>query len=216
MYLYGGGWNEADDGAGEEAVTIGVSSRWQEFFQQQNENYYYHQHFCRSDGLDCSGYVGWVLYNVMQKENGKAGYVLPARRMAQTFAANHWGTYRAAADVTDYKAGDIMSSDAGHVYIVIGECADGSVVLLHSSPPGVMLSGTYTKDGKSDSAALSLAKYYLKTYYPAWYEKFPLCARDTSYLTEYNQMRWDLNGILRDPDGYRALPPPLILANIIK
>ena len=31
MYVYGGGWNEADTGAGIEAVTLGVSAEWAEF-----------------------------------------------------------------------------------------------------------------------------------------------------------------------------------------
>lgn len=28
MYIYGGGWNEEDTGAGIEAMTIGVSHKW--------------------------------------------------------------------------------------------------------------------------------------------------------------------------------------------
>ena len=41
MYIWGGGWNEEDTGAGVEAVTLGVSSRWAEFAAGQEE---------RSDG----------------------------------------------------------------------------------------------------------------------------------------------------------------------
>ena len=37
LYVWGGGWNEADTGAGEEAVTIGVSPRWKSFFEKQNK-----------------------------------------------------------------------------------------------------------------------------------------------------------------------------------
>ena len=33
MYIWGGGWNAADNGPGIEAVNIGVSKRWKEFFQ---------------------------------------------------------------------------------------------------------------------------------------------------------------------------------------
>lgn len=216
MYIYGGGWNEADDGAGEEAMAIGLSPRWQQFFEEQGEDYDFRRFTCRHDGLDCSGYVGWVLYNTVWREGGHEGYVLPSRQMAGTFAARGWGSYRPAGEVRDYRPGDIMSSAKGHVYIVVGQCADGSLVLLHSSPPGVMLTGTATITGNMDSAAVSLAKYYLKAHYPDWYRKYPDCGRDASYLTDYDQMRWDLSALLRDPDGFAALSPPLLLANIFK
>ncbi|HMM06940.1 MAG TPA: hypothetical protein PKD52_09770 [Clostridiales bacterium] len=216
MYIYGGGWNEADDGAGEDAVSIGVAPQWRDFFSLQKANYDFHHHHDRRDGLDCSGYVGWVLYNVFRKESGGEGYVLPSAEMAKTFAAYGWGTYLPAKEVGDYCPGDLMSSKERHVYIVLGACADGSVLLLHASPPGVMLSGTVTPAGETESNAVSLAEYYLKTYYPAWYEKFPACGRGLSYLTEYDQLRWDLGGVLKDPEGYRFLPPPLLLADLFK
>ena len=31
MYIWGGGWNQDDAGAGIEAVTLGVSKRWAEY-----------------------------------------------------------------------------------------------------------------------------------------------------------------------------------------
>lgn len=216
MYIYGGGWNEADDGPGQDAVTIGVSPRWHDYFLVQGADYDFHDHHDRRDGLDCSGYVGWVLYNVFRENSGGDGYVLPSAEMAKDFAAYGWGTYRPAGEITDYRTGDIMSSPLGHVYIVVGACADGSVLLLHASPPGVMLSGTVTPMGEKRSNAVSLAEYYMKTYYPHWYEKFPDGSRGRSYLTDYEQMRWDLDGILKDPEGYRFLPPPLLLADLFR
>ncbi len=216
MYIYGGGWNDADDGAGKDAVTIGVPLQWRDFFLTQGPDYDFHHHHDRRDGLDCSGYVGWVLYNVFRRESGGEGYVLPSAEMAKTFAAYGWGTYLPAKEVQDYRPGDLMSSKQRHVYIVLGACADGSILLLHASPPGVMLSGTVTPSGEPQSNAVSLAEYYLKTYYPAWYEKFPACGRDLSYLNEYDQLRWDLGGVLKDPEGYRLLPPPLLLADLFK
>ena len=41
MYVWGGGWNEADTGAGAEAVTLGVSPRWAEFAAKQDSSYSY-------------------------------------------------------------------------------------------------------------------------------------------------------------------------------
>lgn len=216
MYIYGGGWDEGDNGAGEDAVGIGVAPRWRDFFLGQEADYDFQRHRHRRDGLDCSGYVGWALYNMLRRESGGSGYVLPAAEMAATFAAYGWGTYRPAGEVADYRPGDIMSSKEGHVYIALGACADGSVLLLHASPPGVMLSGTVTPTGAVGSNAVSLAEYYLKTYYPGWYEKFPVCVRGLSYLTGYSQFRWDLDGVLKDPEGYRFLPPPLLLADLFK
>ena len=35
MYVWGGGWNEEDTGAGVEAVTIGVSDHWASFFEDR-------------------------------------------------------------------------------------------------------------------------------------------------------------------------------------
>lgn len=38
-------------------------------------------------GLDCSGYVGWSIYNILEtKSNHGNGYVLKAEEMTKTFA----------------------------------------------------------------------------------------------------------------------------------
>ena len=52
-----------------------------------------------------------------------------------------------------------MSSPT-HIYIVVGSCADGSVVLVHSSPAGVRLTGTPDKKGRTNSEAVKLATTY--------------------------------------------------------
>ena len=189
MYVWGGGWNEADDAAGEEARSIGVSSRWAEFAEQQDKDYDYEKtRYQIHDGLDCSGYVGWVIYNVFEQTNGKTGYVMSAEKMAYEYAQKGWGEYISAEEVKDWKSGDIMSMK-GHVWIVVGMCPDGSVVLLHSSPPGVILCGT-AEPGKISQAKL-LAEKYMKDYFPQWYEKYPTYERSSSYLKESAQMRWN-------------------------
>lgn len=194
MYVWGGGWNKADTGAGKEARTIGVSARWKQFFLQQTSSYDYRTtRYQISDGLDCSGYVGWCIYNILNTKSGNTGYVMLAQKMASNFASRGWGTYKESWQVSDYKAGDIMSS-SGHVWIVVGQCKDGSVVIVHSSPPGVQLAGTPDKKGNTNSQAVRLATYYMKNYYPEWYQKYPNCLKDGSYLTQYAQMRWDVSG----------------------
>lgn len=190
MYVWGGGWNEEDTGAGIEATTLGLSSQWKIFFEQQSSNYDYQTTLYQiHDGLDCSGYVGWVIYNVMESESGQSGYVMKSQEMASTYASYGWGTFTPYSEVTDHKPGDIFSNE-GHVYISLGTCDDGSVLLVHSSPPGVRLCGTLLASGES-SKAVELASSIMSTHYPEWFEKYPSCEVDLSYLTNYDQFRWN-------------------------
>lgn len=203
MYIWGGGWNEEDTGAGIEAVTLGVSPRWEEFAALQGSGYdmddtRYQIH----DGLDCSGYVGWAVYNALETENGRPGYVMSSTKMAQTYADMGLGTYIPASEMRTWQAGDIMSMK-GHVWIAVGQCADGSVLLLHASPPGVMFSGTKMPDG-SESQATGLAERIMRDYYPNWYARFPESARPHSYLTESSAMRWSAD-VLPDDEGLRNM-----------
>ena len=216
LYVWGGGWNESDTGAGPEAVTIGVPSSWKRFFAQNGSGYdYRNTRYQIHNGLDCSGYVGWAVYNAFNTKSGNAGYVCLAQDMARTFAQKGWGTYRSSGQVRSYRAGDIMSS-SGHVYIVVGSCADGSIVLLHSSPQGVMLSGTATRSGSYASEAIGLANRYMRKYYPAWTARYPDSSRGPGYLRGYSQMRWNLSGnhMMTDPDGYRSKSAAAILADL--
>ncbi|EET62769.1 hypothetical protein BRYFOR_05120 [Marvinbryantia formatexigens DSM 14469] len=288
MYVWGGGWNESDTGAGREACTIGVSPRWKTFASQQTASYDYRTtRYQIHDGLDCSGYVGWCIYNLMHMplsnynqhfmlshpestdtaqrcihvQNTSTpsvrgatpyGYVMPAHHMAANFAARGWGTFIPRNQIVNYRAGDIMSSP-DHVWIAIGECSDGSVVLLHSSPPGVRLCGTprparvsaicstpgisyspvhsshtptaaSTRSGNCtssaapvDSQAVRLASHYMRTYYPDWYSRYPDCSCDSSYLCDYDQMRWDTSGkaALTDPDGFQKMSASAILKDLL-
>lgn len=218
MYVWGGGWNLSDSGGDITARTVGVSPRWRQYFRQQTSAYDYRRtRYQIKDGLDCSGYVGWVIYNVFNTTSGNSGYVMLAQKMASVFAGYGWGSYTPAAAVHDYRAGDIMSLASGHVYIVLGPCPDGSVVLLHSSPSGVMISGTATRSGDRQSQAVKLAETYMKRYYPGWYAKYPEVWRDASYLTRYSQMRWYLGAgksMLSDPDGYTAMSAKRILRDL--
>lgn len=111
-----------------------------------------------------------------------------------------------------------MSTPAGHVYMVVGSCKDGSMVFLHSSPPGVTLCGTTTPSGKTNSQAVKLARKYMKKYYPVWYKKFGDCSRGISYLTDYHQMRWDISGksVMTDPDHYRKKSAEQILKDLFR
>ena len=57
----------------------------------------------------------------------------------------------------------------------------------------------------------------MKKYFPAWYKKYPNCAKGSSYLSHYAQMRWDLTGkkVMSDPDGYRNKSAKAILKDLL-
>ncbi len=201
MYVWGGGWNEEDTGAGTEAVTLGLSPQWEAFAAAQDSSYdYTATRYQIHDGLDCSGYVGWAVYNTLETENGREGYVMSASKMAETYAQMGLGTYIPVSELTAWKPGDIMSM-SGHAWIVVGMCSDGSVLFLHASPPGVMFSGTLLPDG-GESEATRLAAAIMERQYPDWYRRFPESARSHSYLTASSAMRWS---VLSDPEGVGAL-----------
>lgn len=190
MYVWGGGWNEEDTGAGVEARTIGLSAQWAEFASQQDSAYDYNKtRYQIHDGLDCSGYIGWVIYNTLENENNRDGYVMASTKMAKAFADMGFGDYTPASEVKNWQAGDIMSMD-GHAWIVVGECDDKSVVLLHSSPPGVMLCGTKLADG-TRSQAIALAEKYMSEIYPEWYAKYPECSCEYFYITDSSKLHWN-------------------------
>ncbi len=212
MYVWGGGWNEEDTGAGTEAVTLGVSPRWAEFAAMQDASYDYNRtRYQIHDGLDCSGYIGWCVYNVMEQESGKTGYVGKAKDMALAFSKYGWGSFTEASEVKDWKAGDIMSMK-GHVFMVVGACSDGSVVFVHSSPPGVSMAGTLQKDS-SRSEAVELAEQYMSTYFPDWYAKYPNCEREYTYISTASAMRWNRE-TLADEEGLTELPAKEVLERI--
>ncbi len=214
MYVWGGGWNEADTGAGIEAVSIGESTRWRAFYEMKDSSYnYQNTRYQIHDGLDCSGYVGFVVYNVLESVSGNAGYVEKAGGMAESFSKKGFGSYTPFYSVTDWKPGDIMSMK-GHVWISLGMCGDGSVVLLHASPPGVLLCGTSLPDG-SRSQAVALAESYMDTYYPDWYRKFPDCTRGASYLASSSQMRWSPQ-MLSDEEGIRNMDAEEVLKRLFQ
>ena len=187
-YVWGGGWNEEDTGAGTEARTIGLSPRWKEFADSLSSDYNYKKtRYQIHDGLDCSGFVGWVVYNTLETENDREGYVYSSTDVAETLASLGLGDFTPAKSVADWKPGDVASMD-GHVWICLGTCEDGSVLLVHSSPPGVRLCGIAKSSKAKD--AVRLAENYMQTYYPDWHSRFPDCESPKSYLKKTSQFRW--------------------------
>lgn len=210
MYVYGGGWNEEDTGAGIEAVTLGVSPEWARFAARQDASYDHTKYrYQIHKGLDCSGYVGWVMYNTLETQSGCTGYVMPAARMAKAFAECGFGTYFSCGEVKIFKPGDIVSMK-DHVWIALGTCQDGSVLLVHASPPGVYLCGTCLPslhgEPEKKGQAVLLAEQFMKQKFPNWYERYPNCSRGSFYVTQSDVMRW--NGtVLSDLEGVQEMKP---------
>ncbi len=220
LYIYGGGWNETDSGAGEEARSIGISPFWQKFYAENAHRNYNHKDFdfkknprLVHNGLDCTGYMGWVLYNLFNTENGREGFVYKSTKTARILADMGLGSFKKASEITDYKAGDIMGGEtAEHIFICIGQYSDKSLLLLHSSPPAPMLSGTLTPEGEKGEAVVSAEKY-MKRAYPRHFEIFPKVSRPKTYLTDFCQFRF-YNTTVSDPEGYREKSPGEILEDL--
>ena len=209
MYIWGGGHQ------GPEQTMIGVSPQWEKFFKQQTSSYnYQNTRWQYRNGLDCSGYVGWVMYNTFHTKSGQGSCTMLAEHMTGTFANWGWGQYWSARKFRVHKAGDVMSLASGHVYIVIGRCSDGSVVLVHASPQGVMINGTVTKKGKKFSKAWKLARKYMRKYYPEWFAKYKDVRKSISYLKSYSKMAWTIGtgkSVMSDPDGLRNMNAEQVL-----
>ena len=215
MYVYGGGWDK-------DATRKGPSPQWKKFYEKQNSSYDYNTTRYQSEnGLDCSGFVGWSVYNALNKVSGKSSCTVTSTAMVSNYASRGWGSKIDRSKVKDYRAGDVMGSTCGchnHVYLVIGQCADGSVVFVHSSPKGVQINGTTTPSGSYSSKAISLANSYMKKYFPEWNKKFGNSSGPQYYLSHFSQMRWDISGnkVMRDPEGYTKKSAEQVLKDLFE
>jgi hypothetical protein len=206
MYVWSGGWNEADDGAGEAAVSLGLAPAWEAFAETADASYNYKLYDYRiHDGLDCTGFLGWAVYNTLETENGRPGYVILSTNMAASFAERGLGSL-----VTDgrFLPGDVVSMK-GHVWLSLGKCEDGSVLFVHSSPPGVRLCGTLLADG-TESQASAAAERLMREYCPEWTEKYPDSSKPIGYLDPVACFRFD-PAVLPDPEGLADMDPETLM-----
>lgn len=229
LYVWGGGWNEQDNGSGETAVNIGVYSKWKEFYDSHKNGHSMSTYKAQWDsgnresrfyGLDCSGYIGWAVYNTVETENNKAGYVTYAETITQTLAQKAgFGTVKSCDVNTKLYPGDIVSLNAyGHTWISLGQCSDGSALLLHSTAEGgVQLSGTASNNGEANSEAYKLAKSYMQKYYPDWWKYF---GDKKTFVTNTNRIgtvfSWNVkSGVVSDTENIRNMTPEQILKRFI-
>ena len=100
------------------------------------------------------------------------------------------------------------------------------MVFLHSSPTdsragepggGVQLS---VLGEDTNCQAYQLADHYMKTYYPAWYQRYPVALKDFAEYTAFagnsvlGRFTWDVSGhhLMTDPDGVRDMSAAQVLA----
>lgn len=217
MYVYGGGWNEEDTFASIQARTIGESTAWHKFFLTQSSNYNFKKFLhCSTLGLDCTGYIGWVIYNLLNTQDNLSGYVFKAKELGYRLEELGLGSVSEASPSLNHLCGDIFFSPKHcHAYISLGECDDKSVLLLHSSPPGVMLSGTPAPYSSARSQAQKCARRFLQINYPEWYAKFPQTDRGRDYLCDYHRFRF-YKVVVPDPDELSSCSATHILSIITK
>lgn len=84
--------------------TIGLSPTWAQFAAQQAPEYDYQAtRYQIHNGPDCSGYIGWLIYNTFHSNNGEPGYGCKAANMASTLSSYGWGSYVYAGDSLDFQ-----------------------------------------------------------------------------------------------------------------
>ena len=214
LYIYGGGWNEEDTGAGVEAMSYGVSPRWIEFFDEQDNTYKQEEHeYEIHNGLDCTGYLGYSVYQVFGDRYADDGYVFTSGTVGDNYLRLFGGKLVPKAMAPKHRAGDIMNR-RGHVWIALGECDDGSVLMLQASPPHVSFCGTPTSDGDKNSEAVMLAKKVMKTIVPEAFGRYSQsCSCGTTYLTDYHCYSFP-EEVLPDPDGLREMTAAEVVAEL--
>ena len=144
LYVFGGGWNWQDNGFDAAARRIGLSPEWRRFFLEQDASYTYKERDGAEEnrnpavsfypyggynayhyaGLDCSGFVGWTIFNTFGGEGLGEQPEGPSTLMAEKYALRGWGQLRKEGII---KPGDVVSI-RGHVWISLGTCPDGSLV----------------------------------------------------------------------------------------
>ena len=233
LYVYGGGWDWQDAGSSVQCKSIGVADSWKDFFFSNAGKYTYKPDYYPNGGwneyyyagLDCSGYIGWVIYNINNTADGEEGYVMGSTKMAGNFAERGWGNAVTSFKASDFKPGDIFSLK-GHVWMCIGTCPDGSIVIAHSTPSksrlgkeggGVQLSALGTS---KDCEAYKLADRYMSEFYPSWYSGYEAVLKNYADYTAVSggatgKFSWKLDGgLLTDPDGLAGMSAAEVLRTI--
>jgi hypothetical protein len=260
LYVFGGGWDFQDLGTSYEGRTIGISQNWVKFFDDQNTSYTYRDDAHPNNtyypfgefnqyyyaGLDCSGFVGWSIYNTIYNDSlAHPGFVTNAKKIANNLEKEKYGIWMHTVNGSTYsnpnytllanelKVGDILST-SGHVMIVLGKCNDGSFIILHSTPSnsksgspggGVQMSAVNTKEsGSTNCEAYKLCEEFMNKYFKKWSERYNVVVTATETVFNFKDevpttglFHWDLtNGIITDPDNYTLKNASEILKDLFE
>ena len=213
LYVWGGGWNDS--------TRKGLSQTMTDFYNNQTSDYNYKDYkdlstSTRAKGFDCSGFVGWSAYQVMQSKSGVgSGYTVVSGEIGSYYKSMGWGSIltqaNLASDDWTVYPGDV-GYDSGHTWIILGQCADKSAVIVHSTPnAGVQIAGTPTPSGGYSSQAIALAQKYMSRY--PGYTKYDYHTSSGNYIRRGNYLRWN-RSTLSDPDGYMNMTADQILADL--
>ena len=257
LYVFGGGWDFQDVGTSFEGRTIGISKNWVKFFDKQTSNYTYKDENKINEtyypfngfneyyyaGLDCSGFVGWSIYNTLNSESlSDEGFVMSASRIAKYMGDKNYGTWIHEVEGWSYenpdyklwaneiRVGDILST-SGHVMIVLSKCDDGSFIIIHSTPNysktgypggGVQISGVNpNNDLSNDCEAYYLCQEYTQKYFKKWSERYnvKMVSVSTAFYFPKNApntglFHWNVNGKITDPDNYAQKSAKEILRDL--
>lgn len=212
LYVWGGGHDAWTDGDG---LRIGMNPKWKQFYNQQGASYNYTKHrYEYQNGLDCSGLVSWAVYNTYNtKSNQKeTAYSSTSTGFPAYLTNKGFGSHGKVSGGT-FTPGDVVSM-TGHVWVVLGMCSDGSLVIVHATPPVVQISGTVNTAGSTNSEAVKLAKAYMKKYYSDAAGKYNLCIASKAYVNNVDRFQWSSSS-MRDPDGLRNMTAAQVLEKLI-
>ena len=259
LYVFGGGWDFQDLGTANEGMTIGISQNWVKFYDEHDVNYTYKDTNKSASyypfegyneyyyaGLDCSGYVGWTIYNNLYNESLKEkGFVQSSTNIAKALADKNYGTWMHTVEgsnstnpnytllAQELKVGDIISTN-GHVMMCLGKCSDNSFIIMHSTPSdsiagkpggGVQLSAVNTKeDGSQNCEAYKLCDEYMKKYFKKWTDRYKVKVVKLSTVFNLPDSKpnsgifhWNLNnGVIQDPDKYASKSAKEILKDLFQ
>ena len=213
LYVWGGGWNDS--------TRKGTSQTMTDFYNSQSSSYDYNNYrdlstANRAKGFDCSGFVGWSAYQVMQSKSGVgSGYTVVSGEIGSYYKSMGWGSIltqaNLASDDWTVYPGDV-GYDSGHTWIILGQCADKSAVIVHSTPnAGVQIAGTPTPSGGYSSQAIALAQKYMSRY--PGYTKYDYHTSSGNYIRRGNYLRWN-RSTLSDPDGYMNMTADQIIEDL--
>ena len=212
LYVWGGGHDAWTDGDG---LRIGMNPKWKQFYNQQGASYNYTKHrYEYQNGLDCSGLVSWAVYNTYNtKSNQKeTAYSSTSTGFPAYLTNKGFGSHGKVSGGT-FTPGDVVSM-TGHVWVVLGMCSDGSLVIVHATPPVVQISGTVNTAGSTNSEAVKLAKAYMKKYYSDAAGKYNLCIASKAYVNNVDRFHWSSSS-MRDPAGLRNMTAAQVLEKLI-